>query len=206
MVNGLPGMALDGEHDGMLLDYLDIEKKFLKTIRHGSDAFSKSPSFNLKELYCSIQRWFLLHTGRDCSSTSIHGFKEIRYTSREILDFIMRVFPNSFIIFNYRRDFTDNADNPEQRHMFVNVKKEEQSKHEMAGWTFNNTEKAFELPLEDFSLPLFANMSKFLGFPNCTPIKLTHLNANHTYTRKRRHGYDMESWNCSSVDSHDVEV
>jgi hypothetical protein len=42
-------------------------------------------------------------------------------------------------------------------------------------------------------------LSKFLGFPSCTPLTLTHMNANHTFTRKRE-SHNAESWNCSPVD------
>lgn len=195
MVNGLPNMALDGEHDGIFDDFLNLEKKFKTIIGHNNgEAWTHSKYFKLTELYCTIQRWFLLHTGADCSSTSIHGFKEIRYSSGEMLDFITRVFPNSLIIFNYRREFTDNKDIPELKHMWVDVKKEEKKKNEMAKWALRNAEKVFELPMEDYDLQLFAYMSKFLGFPNCTPLTIMHKNGNRTISRK---SHDEEIWNCS---------
>ena len=49
------------------------------------------------------QHWFFLHTGADCGADTIHGFKEIRYTTRRTLDFMRDAFPSARFVVNVRK-------------------------------------------------------------------------------------------------------
>ena len=48
----------------------------------GASWYHEPISVDPEEVYCLVQRWFFLHTGRNCSAGTIHGFKEVRYAER----------------------------------------------------------------------------------------------------------------------------
>jgi hypothetical protein len=47
----------------------------------GASWYHEPISVDPEEVFCLVQRWFFLHTGRNCSAGTIHGFKEVRNCS-----------------------------------------------------------------------------------------------------------------------------
>ena len=106
MVNALPNVQLSGEHDAELDSFIDLRKRLRLTLEHGGTGAWLQDRHQLKEahLFCTVQSWFFLHTGKPCSNTATHGFKEIRYNSEEELDFLRDAFPSAKFILNFRKE------------------------------------------------------------------------------------------------------
>jgi hypothetical protein len=56
-----------------------------------------------------LQHWFFLHTGASCAPGTIHGFKEIRYTTKRTLDFMAAAFPTAKFVVNVRHKVCPNV-------------------------------------------------------------------------------------------------
>lgn len=57
-----------------------------------------------KERFCCFVRWYVSQMlNVDCTKGRIHGFKEVRYATYEMLAFLKDVFPCAKFVLNYRR-------------------------------------------------------------------------------------------------------
>ncbi|KAA8493438.1 hypothetical protein FVE85_8883 [Porphyridium purpureum] len=106
----LPGVKLSGEHGGFLVDQYEIYSKLVKVGTHTDLAWSGEP-FDEHAFLCLTQelvRSVVLGAGRG-NGTSGHrilGFKEIRYVTPHMLQFLVFAFPCARFIFSVR-EFTD---------------------------------------------------------------------------------------------------
>ena len=180
MINALPGVELSGEHDGLMRSFKDFKEHVDVTRNHKSDAWKHdSAELGDLEVYCLVQRWFFLHTGRQCGSTMIHGFKEIRYTSPDILDFLLEAFPRARIVVNFRLDKKKQADSgwfasstPKASQAAI-----EGMTRSLLEWAESRgKDKVFLLPLEHFSVGNFSRLYSWLGFEHCRATGVVHAN------------------------------
>eukprot|EP00240_Pyramimonas_obovata_P003746 CAMPEP_0118925630 /NCGR_PEP_ID=MMETSP1169-20130426/3487_1 /TAXON_ID=36882 /ORGANISM="Pyramimonas obovata, Strain CCMP722" /LENGTH=378 /DNA_ID=CAMNT_0006866979 /DNA_START=218 /DNA_END=1354 /DNA_ORIENTATION=- len=172
MLNRLPKIQLDGEHNGIVNNFLTLADAMVYTRNQGIEQpqhlhnrgaswFHTAVNVAPTEVYCLMQHWFFLHTGSDCSDDTIHGFKEIRYTTRRTLDFMRDAFPTARFVVNVRKqvptkeyqemnraaDFTKNVTGTLQE------------------WARQNSDRSFELYLEEFNTDRFTQLANWLGIP-----------------------------------------
>ena len=184
MTNMLPGVELSGEHDAELVAFMNLQQRMKKAKSFPSEAWVNKNQWQLdSEIYCLAQDWLFLHTGRDCGSESIHGFKEIRYNDRKSLDFIVRAFPNSKIVINYRRNVTAQSNSGFYKKYGDGAKELVNKTSFMLDWASSHPDRARPFALEDFSPDNFTLLFAWLGFPHCYAVSLLHLNKHNKYSR-----------------------
>ena len=177
MINELPNVELSGEHDGELFSFMDLRERMKHTLEHNGDAWLQEiNALKENELFCMMQRWFFLHTGKVCSRSTIHGFKEVRYNTFEQLDFIGDAFPNAKIVMSYRRDLEKQSNSSwfkdtENSHdaLFFQTRK-------LVKWAEAHPTRSYLMPLEDFSAGNFTALYRWLGFTHCEALAVTHAN------------------------------
>jgi hypothetical protein len=174
-------VELSGEHNGAIKSFMDLDRRLELTRK-----LAKSPSWQQHagllqkaELYCLVQSWFYLHTGRTCSSDTVHGFKEVRYTDPETLDFIAAAFPSAKIVLNYRRDVRTQARSGYH-------KKSPPDKAEAAltratevlmRWGLAHPERSFLVATEELNAGNVTALYRWLGYAQCKATSVLQLNA-----------------------------
>lgn len=180
MVNELPGHFITGEHNGQMFIWRDMmAAQQVKDDRY----------------FCMVQDWVFRHS-RDPADTvtaaamkhhtsaraiiayenevsPVRGFKEIRYTSLEILRWLKQVFPCSKMVINIRE--------PDA----LVESREKAFGHVNEGWaraviqnlTDFHAERlahndTFWLPLESFSVDTFNAMAAWMGVGHCRFVSI----------------------------------
>ena len=178
MVNALPNVQLSGEHDAELDSFIDLRNRLRVTLKHaGSEAWLHD-RHQLKEahLFCTVQSWFFMHTGKPCNTTATHGFKEIRYNSFEQLNFLRDAFPGAKFILNFRREVLRQSRSAWYKNVHGVENALNKTNAVLQSWAEVNRARAYLLPLEDFTPGNFTELFKWLGFSNCKAIAVTHTN------------------------------
>lgn len=178
MVNEISGVELSGEHNGELTSFLELRSKMRESRQHTDAAWMQEASqLKDKELYCMMQRWFFLHTGKKCGSGSIHGFKEIRYKTKEELDFVLAAFPKAKIVLNYREDVAKQAQSDWYKQSDWALSQIKEQTSTFIAWAKANPGHAYLMPLEHFGKANFNDLFRWLGYPHCTARAVTHANS-----------------------------
>jgi hypothetical protein len=178
MVNELPNVQLSGEHDGELNSFMDLRQRMRTTLKFGGKGawFQETHALKEYELFCMMQRWFFLHTGRLCSNDTIHGFKEVRYSTSEQLDFLGDAFPSAKFVINYRRDLEKQSNSSWFKENRGSQDVLYDTTRKLVRWADAHPTRAYSIPLEEFSVENFTALFSFLGFPNCRALAVTHAN------------------------------
>ena len=108
MFSKIPGFVLTGEHWGLLKEALAIVNH-LKATALTKGAAWISHAIDYHRVACSMQHLVKnVVLGNDFEALSrnstVFGFKEIRYTSPEMLKFLFNIFPCARFVFTYRED------------------------------------------------------------------------------------------------------
>jgi hypothetical protein len=184
MVNFIPKVELSGEHAGEILSFLQLRTQLRSAREHGGESWRNDANPGDIELYCMMQQWFYTQTGKNCGEGFVHGFKEIRYSEPEVLDFIVEAFPNCKIILNFRLQLEV------QRHSgFFDQSKDTirnlyRTTSSLVDWGKKNSNVSFLFPLEHFNPTNFTKLYGWLGFKNCEAHAVIQTNAaqNGSYT------------------------
>mmetsp|Transcript_26623 Transcript_26623/g.68380 ORF Transcript_26623/g.68380 Transcript_26623/m.68380 type:complete len:306 (+) Transcript_26623:207-1124(+) len=190
MLNGIPGVELEGEHDGALLHLANFAQSMGQTQRHRGAAWhSHTPDYHaIKCEMHEIMRRLLL--GQDFAAlddrVQVLGFKEIRYSSPEMLHFLSALFPCARFVLNYRRkvnapiragEFVHTAEHPDTHAEWSRGKELFRSFHE----SFPDT--TAELALEDMSADTYNDvLHRLLGVRGCTYTGVVHDNRKGGYS------------------------
>ena len=103
----------------------------------------------------------------------IIGFKEIRHSELDDLNWFKQVFPNARFIFNWREDHAsqmDSAFNKKLSPTQKNNKVEKVSQQEDNFQTWSKEQgkwRTFNLPLEQYSVEKFNELIKWIGYEGC---------------------------------------
>jgi len=184
MVNQLPGVQLGGEHAGYLSVFRDLFAKVEEASKKDQFQLSSWSSFQAKpeEVYCLVQDWVFLHTGADFADGTIHGFKEIKYRSAPMLDFLRAAFPKAQFIISYREDVFKQAHSGWHTGTDRDYESVRNATQTLLEFAANHKNSTFLLPLEQFGHATFTRLFAFLGFPQCRAVRVVHHNARSSYT------------------------
>jgi hypothetical protein len=178
MLNALPSVQLSGEHDGELDSFVDLRERLHLTLSHGGKGAWLQDRHLLKEthLFCTVQNWFFLHTGKPCSNSATHGFKEVRYNTPKQLDFLRDAFPNAKFILNFRRELLVQSQSAWYKNMHGITNELNKTNTFFMKWAEAHPTRTYLMPLEDFSPSNFTALFKWLGFSNCKALAVSHAN------------------------------
>jgi hypothetical protein len=123
-----------------------------------------------------VQRWFFLHTGNVCTSHTIHGFKEIRYYSPDILDFILEAFPKAKFIINYHLDIRMQSKSSFYSKNETSEVLLQQKTKSLLDWSNIHPKETYQLPLQHFTPTNFTSLFRWLGFSHCKAVSVVHAN------------------------------
>lgn len=186
MVNSIPNSFLSGETGGAIgfmhqLPYFSgnpWKKQFIFEKENiGPFEHRKVPQH---ALLCSLQNYFIdliQPTAREAEFGYI-GFKTIRVLSAPLLDFMKELFPCAKFLINYRNNITAQHFSKFQAKISVDTLKAETN--EIKQWMNENRHATFDLPLEAFSVETFNSMLTWLGYQDCTFLRVVHAN-NHSF-------------------------
>ena len=118
MFSKIPGFVLTGEHWGLLHEALAIVDHLKAMILHEEIAWINH-GVDYHRVACSMQHLVKnVVLGNDfqalAHNSTVFGFKEIRYTSPEMLKFLFNMFPCARFVFTYR----ENTEVPVKAHEF----------------------------------------------------------------------------------------
>lgn len=191
MLNAIPGVELEGEHQGALLNLAALAENLGTTAEHHRDAAWRQHAPDYHATKCMMQqmlRQMLL--GRDFSrvvdSVKVLGFKEIRYDTPETLHFLASVFPCARYVLNYRQDvnaeinaveFQGTAEHPDLRGEWARGVQLFRTFHKH----FPNTTAM--LPVEDMTVERYnAILHGLIGVKGCTYKAVQHANPSGGYS------------------------
>ena len=108
MFSKVPGFVLTGEHWGLLQEAATMVKHVKETDGHVGVAWINH-GVDYHRVACSMQHLVKnIVLGNDflalSRNSTVLGFKEIRYTSPEMLKFLFNMFPCARFVFTYRED------------------------------------------------------------------------------------------------------
>ena len=118
MFSRVPGFVLSGEHWGLLKEAVAIVNHLKDTAQKKTVAWTHH-EIDYHRVHCSMQHLVKnIVLGNDFEALSrnstVFGFKEIRYTSPEMLKFLFNMFPCARFVFTYR----ENTEAPVKAHEF----------------------------------------------------------------------------------------
>ena len=179
----IPGVHLCGE-TGVLPSYKDLYEAVTGGDNSGRKLHTTQQLMRLLE---DLQQLFgMLHPPSDDNqvrSPLILGSKEV-HVPMDMLDFVMRMFPCSRFIFNYRMDLEAQGNSgfhKDERTPVEKLARERQKMidaHEKLG-----DFRTFLLPLEDLNKEKFNELVDWIGFEDCEFKKIGHYNYNNTYRK-----------------------
>lgn len=221
MLDALPGFLIAGEHDGVLVDLM----QFYKTLfDNGSDYLKNAMGAgqeahlnhtNTSKIYpffhqhrsedrvlCELQELVkvALLGDMDRSQFKVFGFKEIRYSSPEMLELLSKLFPCARFVVNVRGDLSMQANSafwsvwPEwiKNDMLKQVtagfwpgfnadasvmKILQGETDSLLAWQAKQPSQRFLLRMEDFTLQGFNELLQWLGVKNCAYTQVAYSNS-----------------------------
>lgn len=181
MLNAAAEISLSGEKGAALCTHwqgvsqahvsssqTDQVAAWLDTKSHLQSAFAHA--------MCTWVRSFEPRAVTSAPPVKIRGFKEIRDCW---LPLLRRAFPNAKFVLNYRMDIEAQAHSGFLR--------KNAAPPDFVGQLAKNREllrgaDVFELPLENFTVPTFNRLLRWVGIEGCTYRYVLHDNANNGYT------------------------
>ena len=193
MISKLPDMNFYGEEGGMLESFHNVQKDIEVSKERGDTAplsWWGSNDTDPSTIACLTQKWYAERHGDKCLNRGCrHGWKEIRYTSSERVDWLRKVFPSSKIVLNYRgscSNYTDvfGLDCDARR------KEEDELLH-----ATKHLDNVFHMKLEQLNdLSRWKSLAQFIGYDDCQALKVAVANANRSVSLRP---VDYNPWKCS---------
>ena len=195
MFSRVPGFVLTGEHGGLLKEAVALMDHLKATIPRKSYAWTNH-GVDYHRIACSMQHLVKnMVLGNDFEALSrnstVFGFKEIHYTSPEMLRFLFNIFPCARFVFTYR----ENTEAPVKAHEFNKQKLHQKwetrqnavlSVHE----AFGNTTGL--LGVETLSVDDYDGiLNGMLGVKGCRFGHILHENADGGYSYKHDASSDI---------------
>jgi hypothetical protein len=173
MVNQLPGFDIGGEHAGQFHDLLKLYGHFKESQQRGQGAHGAGAWANQAvsetAFLCWIQGWYFAHSGSQRNqnpNAKVHGFKEIRYNTPDVLQFLVKVFPCGKFIVNYRQDL--GQQHQSKFHTHTSLKQLQKMTGALTEFSRQYPRRTFAMPLEQFAnVTLWNSLVSWLGKPNC---------------------------------------
>jgi len=211
MLNLIPGYDIKGENNGMWGSLYELAQARMKkkkeknaglagTFSRGSSSSDDHPEPNLSDLTCALQLRVLGEINPD-PFARVTGFKEIRWnfdTGLDDLDMLMKVFPCSKAVLNFRDDGDAQEESMSKtRGVFDSLDGVGTQKATQALREFYERRKlqnrTFQMPLEKFSVGKFNELLQFLGEDlRCRFVDVLHDNDGAGYTYRTSHGGSAE--------------
>mmetsp|Transcript_10605 Transcript_10605/g.18624 ORF Transcript_10605/g.18624 Transcript_10605/m.18624 type:complete len:289 (-) Transcript_10605:122-988(-) len=193
MISKLPNMSFYGEEGGLLQSFYELQQKVENGKEHSEGvSWFGSGDINVTAVACMTQKFYAERHGSNCLHSGCqHGWKEIRYTSPQMIKWIRTVFPSSKLVLNYRstcpRDYKDIFGRD-----CTGITKRKETILEST----KNLLDVFHMELEQLNnLTKWHKLADFLGF-GCKPLSVTSYNQNRTYSNSR-HISNHNPWKCS---------
>jgi len=198
MIDVIPSYRIAGENSGAAAALFALHEAAETTNRHNNfsrrkkrDRAAPSPSltawyqFSKVELgsrLCAMQAYALTMLGEsgENGSNEVIGWKEIRYSKAE-LDFMRLLFPCAKFVVNIRRDTKAQTQSSFQKRTTFQMWDRVNSM--LLGWSKRQPRGTVHVfALEDFSLPNFDRLLRFLGEERCRYRSVIHVHGNGSYT------------------------
>lgn len=205
-LNAVNGIRLSGENRGVLTAAKEImsDIRQLNPDMNHIGAFSHN-KFNSDHVLYRLQQIFLdinppvqlsanttaldnpaVGGSHSTDLSTIVGFKDIRYNSRDYVQFMKVLFPCSRFIFNIRDNIGQQIASMSRLPGFVkqNISKEpvlRETNTMMRRNVHLFPKTSLLVRLEDFSIDKFSSILNWLGFSNCRFTRISHSNKASSY-------------------------
>ncbi|KAA8493880.1 hypothetical protein FVE85_5017 [Porphyridium purpureum] len=190
MFRMIPGFELIGEHAGALERELELHKQYTD-LSHPSLAWSH-PKIDMHALSCNTQELVkIMVYGAERATreprTRVLGFKEIRYVSRHMLEFLSKVFPCARIIFTVRE--VADAEVHVRKWNQTRLHREWAEQAQMAQSVHKRFPKTTSImAVEHLSVQLYNDvLHNLLGVRNCSFNSILGANLHGSYTGENPH-------------------
>lgn len=203
MLRQLPGVALSGEHAGVMTTFRRLRDQLQVIAEHktreeknGNPDYSwhgRSP-ITRPQLLCLAQSWALRALDDEGVPPLLRGWKEIRYTDPADLNFIAEAFPRAQFVINYRLRSRDAHAIESKKLIGYTDKRQRLAASSLRAWAAaRHNSSVFDMPLESFSKDSFTRLAAWLGMAECKAERLLHFNRVAWYAAaKGRH-----VWHCA---------
>ena len=189
MISALPGMNFYGEEGGLLSHFKAAQDK----ISTKSDwvSWKGSEDKNVSNIACMTQKFYSERHGQTCLERGCrHGWKEIRYRTRDQIHWLQTLFPAARIILNYRDECQNYTDSFNRNCSLIDRQKEDFLK------SAESLTSSFHMKFEDINnLERYRELSVFLGY-DCEALQVLQYNMNRTGSKDFQ---DANPWECLTV-------
>lgn len=195
MISKLPQMNFYGEEGGLLKNLYQLQKKIKQQSRihaPGLISWQGVDDVNVHTVACMTQKLFAERHGVKCLHRGCrHGWKEIRYGSPEMIEWIRTIFPTSKIILNYRMSCSNYVDN------FGRDCKQIQGEKDSFLKATKDLKNVFHMELEHLNnVTKWNQLAKFIGYDDCEALNITTANMRGSYTQIKN-AATYNPWSCS---------
>jgi hypothetical protein len=178
------GIHLAGENYGILEKFFEAESDINRTMP--THTFRAGPlthaKFDIADIHSEIQQMFITINDKAIPVDDIIGFKEIRHHTPKAIEYIKQIFPCSRLIFNYRRNVTDQLEAYSRIGSFrrrFNGSTEKMMEEIQRNIRINLSlypQTTTSIILEDFSPNNFTKLVQWLGYDDCVFTSIAHSN------------------------------
>ena len=183
---------MSGENDGVVNTLLELWKSLYrqeKKKKRLQDAWYH-PNIDTKGILCTMQLYVKQIIGEySVSSAKIIGFKEIRHTTDEQLQFFRVLFPCARYIVNTRNDLQAQSRSGHHHRDNISINILRNNTRNILKWAENvpNSEKSlFYLSTESLSVRQFNRLLDWVGVRGCSVIGLHHSHNGSSYDHDNR--------------------
>jgi len=184
MLNEIPGFRIGGENNGAASHMYDLFQTYIDQIaKNGGAEAWYTPEVKQKDLLCALQQFARALVGRYPDDTKVLGWKEIRWKSKQELDFMRLLFPCAKFVINIRKDTAAEANSAFMKNGATTAAALDATNKKFTDWAAQQAESTtFEVPLEQFSVGRFNKLLGWLDITGCTYTSVLHANANNGYS------------------------
>lgn len=198
MLNEIPFFEIDGENNGLAGHLFELHKAVAvsqrEIISNGDGNpkrhawFKSNPSDEIG-MRCAMQAYALAFLGKTAgalpkigipveNSSSVIGWKEIRYGSAAELGFMRQVFPCAKFVISTRLDLKAQQRSAFHKYTRTQLQDLRRKTEILTNWAKNQPRTiALTVALEHFSTTTFNHILKFLGVAGCQYRRLLHSNV-----------------------------
>lgn len=197
-LNVIPGIKLAGEHYGVIAKLRDYYVEYSKLKPEGDGGAWLHAKLNHTVPLVRFQQLIMDMHPDPAAQDTLLGFKEIRYSSEPMIHFLKLLFPCSRFIFNYRKNFEQQAKSGFYRDGHRrNIQKLALLNREVVKLAKLYPETSYLLPLEDFSVDKFNGLLSWIGYDkDCRFSTIAHSNKHNGYVSDSMSV--MYSGNCTT--------
>ncbi|KAL9187198.1 hypothetical protein ACHAXT_010918 [Thalassiosira profunda] len=192
MMAELPGMHFYGEEGGLLDHMHKFQERVDKSGKKGSLlSWMGAGDSDVHTLACMTQKFYAERHRDTCLHRGCrHGWKEIRYSSPESVEWIRTIFPSAKLILNYRGSCAEGYQDIFGRGC-ESINGESAKLLEAT----QNMTGVFHMQTEQLSnLTRWRELSEFLGYEGCEAKKMAGANKNGGYTPVKKRAKNL--WDC----------